>query len=132
MDIDFLLKGGGTMPKTRIRTSGKDKKKPFLRLRGVLFALFLVAICIYPFAKIRWAHSRVQAFSNVVSIGMPADPAGLEAKAKDLGLKTLASKGIKDEPTRLLVWQGWAFARWFCEVEFIQNKVSKKEVYFLD
>jgi hypothetical protein len=120
------------MPETRIRTPGEDRKRPFLRLRNVLFALFLIACCIYPFAKIRWAHSRVQAFSNVVSIGMPADPAGLEAKAGDLGLKTLASKGFKDEPTRLLAWQGWAFARWFCEVESMQGKVIKKEVYFLD
>lgn len=120
------------MSESRNLPSGYSILKPSRRLRNICLAVFLIACCIYPIAKIQWAHNRVDAFSNAVSIGMPAEVGKLEALAKDLGLQTRVRKASEDETLRLLTWEGWAFARWFCEVEFSQGRVANKKVFFLD
>lgn len=120
------------MSESQNHASDNGFRKPSRRLRYLFLVVFLMACCIYPFAKIQWAHNRVDAFSNAVNIGMPADVEKLEAIAKDFGLQTRLSKAPEEEAPRLLAWEGWAFGRWFCEVEFHQGRVMTKKVYFLD
>lgn len=120
------------MSELRNHSALNRTRKPSRRVRNICLAVFLIACCIYPFAKIQWAHNRVDAFFKGVNIGMPADVGKLEAMAKDLGLQIRLSKAPQDGTPRLLAWEGWAFARWFCEVEFSQGKVVNKKVFFLD
>jgi len=92
--------------------------------------LILIAFAVYPILKIRWAHRQVESFCAQVAIGMPVQ--GLEGKAKGLGLKVKVFKPAGSRPARMVVWGGWAFARWFCEVEHVNGKVVSKEISFLD
>jgi hypothetical protein len=39
---------------------------------------------------------------------------GLEARAEELGLKVKLFKAVGSRPSKIIVWEGWAFARWFC------------------
>ena len=123
---------GGYMSESQNYPSGGSTRKPSRRLRNIFLAVFLIACCIYPFAKIQWAHNRVDAFFNAVNIGMPVDVGKLETIAKDFGLQKRLSKATEDQTPRLLAWEGWAFGRWFCEVEFSQGRVANKKVFFLD
>ena len=123
---------GESMSESRDRASRDDTRKPSRRLRTLLLVFILIACCIYPFAKIRWAHNRVDTFSNGITVGMPVEVGMLEARAKELDLKTSFGKENREVPSRFLAWEGWAFARWFCEVEFSQGRVLTKKVFFLD
>ncbi len=57
---------------------------------------------------------------------------GLEQRAKDYGLKVKTLKGSDTQPATIIVWEGWVFARWFCEIEHLNGKVIHKEAFFLD
>jgi len=39
---------------------------------------------------------------------------GLEARAEELGPKVKLFKAVGSRPSKIIVWEGWAFARWFC------------------
>ncbi|MCK4820083.1 hypothetical protein KA005_30235 [bacterium] len=106
----------------------QPKRLRWIKTFGVLFILF--ACTFYPILKIRCAHNQVKSFCAQAAIGMPVQ--GLEAKAEELGLKILLFKADGSRPARITVWKGWAFARWFCEIEHANGKVVRKETYFLD
>jgi len=57
---------------------------------------------------------------------------GLEQRAKDFGLKVIMSKENDTQRAKIIVWDGWVFARWFCEIEHVNGKVVNKETFFLD
>ena len=96
----------------------------------IIIFLILIIGALYPVVKIRWAKNRVENFNSRISIGMTVQ--GLEQRAKDYGLKVKTFKGNDSQPAKIIVWEGWAFARWFCEIEHLNGKVIHKEVFFLD
>lgn len=96
----------------------------------IIIFLILIIGALYFVVKIRWAKNRVENFSSRISIGMTVQ--GLEQRAKDYGLKVKTFKGNDSQPAKIIVWEGWAFARWFCEIEHLNGKVIHKEVFFLD
>lgn len=77
-----------------------------------------------------WAHNQVESFCMEVAIGMPIH--GLEENAKERSLKALKFKAKGSRPAKMKVWKGWAFARWFCEIEYTNGKVVSKKTIFLD
>lgn len=96
------------------------------------FVIFLIIlICVaYPILKMIWTKNKVENFCSHISIGMAVQ--GLEGKAKDYGLKVIVHNGIDSHPAEIIVWEGWAYARWFCEIEISNGKVVHKGVFFLD
>ncbi|MFC1840837.1 hypothetical protein ACFL1N_14760 [Thermodesulfobacteriota bacterium] len=96
------------------------------------FVIFLILlICIaYPLLKMRWAKNKVESFCSRISIGMTVQ--GLEQRAKDYGLKVRISNGSDSQNPKILVWEGWVFARWFCVIEHSNGKVVNKEAFSLD
>jgi hypothetical protein len=96
----------------------------------IIIFLILIIGALYSVVKIRWAKNRVENFSSRISIGMTVQ--GLEQRAKDYGLKVKTFKGNDSQPAKIIVWEGWAFARWFCEIEHLNGKVIHKKVFFLD
>jgi hypothetical protein len=96
----------------------------------IIIFLILIIGALYSVVKIRWAKNRVENFSFRISIGMTVQ--GLEQRAKDYGLKVKTFKGNDSQPAKIIVWEGWAFARWFCEIEHLNGKVIHKKVFFLD
>lgn len=114
-------------------------KKPMNILNRALcfFAKALIALVIFSLIagvygafKVRWAKKQVDAFNQLVVIGMPV--AGLETKAKELKLKYRQVTVGTAKNGRLIVWEGFAFARWFCDVEYRDGKAANKKVTFLD
>ena len=95
----------------------------------IIFLIILIFV-IYPILKMRWARNKVAKFCSHVSIGMTVQ--GLAERAKDYALKVKIIEGSDSHPAKIIVWEGWAFARWFCEIEYSKEKVIKKEVIFLD
>ena len=99
-------------------------------LKRILILAFFLACVLYPVIKIQWAKRQVQTYCSQVTIGMHID--GLEEKARELRLEVRSSEARGSDPARIMVWQGWAFARWFCKVEHINGKVVHKSSFFLD
>jgi hypothetical protein len=96
----------------------------------IIIFLILIIGALYSVVKIRCTKNRVENFSSRISIGMTVQ--GLEQRAKDYGLKVKTFKGNDSQPAKIIVWEGWAFARWFCGIEHLNGKVIHKEVFFLD
>jgi hypothetical protein len=96
----------------------------------VTFVILICILVVYAELKIRWAKKQIEAFSQQVTIGMPV--AGLEMKAKGMQLNYGRFADSNDMNGRLYVWEGFAFGRWFCDVEYRDDKVTIKRVTFLD
>jgi hypothetical protein len=96
-------------------------------------ALLLCGV-VYPPAKLYWAERQVTSFCNDVVAGTSVDE--LERKAKDawLEIKKLPASTLegKPVPAKLLVWEGFAFGRWFCEIDHTDGKADAKRVSELD
>lgn len=112
----------------------KDEEKPQRKslrwIKTFVLLLILLTCVIYPMLKIRWAHNQIESFCMEVTIGTPVH--GLEEKAKERGLKVLKFKANGSRPAKIIVLEGWAFARWNCVIEHINGGVVGKETYFLD
>lgn len=114
-----------------------DKEKPLLRrvLKVCLKAFialiaFVVVFGIYADFKVKEAEKQVQAFSQLVVVGMPV--AGLDEKASEMGLKFRRPAGSSDQSGSIQVWEGFGFGRWFCNVEYQHGKATEKRVTSLD
>jgi hypothetical protein len=97
--------------------------------------LFIIAIVFgYPFLKIQWAKTQVHKFCSEINPGDPVN--NLKAKAENFSLKfrTMVpyKKGEKTYPSKIIVWEGWAFSRYFCDIEHDQKLVIKSSVTHLD
>jgi hypothetical protein len=114
-------------------TAGTTVRRTLAKLlarAGMVFAIFIAVLGGYAGLKIRWADKQVDAFSRQVVIGMPA--AGLEAGAKNLHLHYRRLSGSTDKNGRFMVWQGFAFKRRFCIVEYRDGTVVTKNAASLD
>jgi hypothetical protein len=100
----------------------------------VLFLVFALSSA-YAVFKVRWAQRQVETFCSQVTIGDPLQ--GYEAKAKDFWLEIRQTQEYTNPegrhyPARLLVWEGFVFARWFCEIGHANGKVISKKIVELD
>jgi hypothetical protein len=73
---------------------------------------------------------RINHFSQQISVGAPIDI--VESLSRKLNLNFIRSAENNSERMTLIVWDGWAFARWACSVSFEKNKVVGKKVWFSD
>jgi hypothetical protein len=84
----------------------------------------------YPAAKLAWANHAVDAFCASVEVGAPV--AGLEARALAASLRTMSLPERPPERAKLVAWEGFAFARRFCDVEHERGLVTTKRSSSLD
>jgi hypothetical protein len=108
----------------------KPQRKSLKWIKIFVPLLILLFCVVYPMLKMRWVHNQVESFCMEVAIGMPI--LGLEEKAKERSLKILKFEANGSRPARMTVWEGWAFARWFCEIEHANGKVVSKKTALLD
>ncbi len=108
----------------------KPQRKRLKWIKTFLPLLILLFCIIYPMFKIMWAHNQVESFCMEIAIGMPIH--GLEEKAKERSLRVRKIKANGSRQARMTVWEGWAFARWFCDIEHTNGKVVSKKTIFLD
>ena len=94
----------------------------------------LIGIVLYPPLKIYWAERQVTAFCNDVVVGASVDE--LERAARDhwLEVRKVPPLTVEGRPrsAMLLAWEGFAFARWFCEISHANGKVESKRIVDLD
>ena len=102
------------------------KKYMWLIVIGVL----ILAFALWGFITTHWAKAKVNEFCSQEEIGAPIE--GLEAKAEDMGLRVRHRMKMGDENAAIIAWEGWIFARWFCDVQHQDNQVVSKDVFFLD
>jgi len=145
--VGVLLEGGSVAPfffmflagvasSAAVRVFSVRRTTVDARMKGLTsiaaLALFVAALPMYAKAKVAWANVQTQRFCDSVRPGDQV--AGLEDRARKLGLRTLMGRASADGqlPPGLLTWEGWAFARYFCNVEHDNSRVTKRERYFLD
>lgn len=114
-----------------------DKKESLLRrmlkicLRAFLALIAIVVVFgIYADFKVKKAEKQVRAFSELVVVGMPV--VGPVGKANEMGLKFRRTAGSSDQSGSIQVWGGFAFGRWFCDVDYVDGKATEKRVTSLD
>jgi hypothetical protein len=103
-----------------------DKITRFIALTIIGLLIISVILLAYGAVKVRWAKTRVQAYSQSVAVGTPVTE--LRDKAEKMHLHYKKTEG-NDDNGRLLVWDGFAFARWFCEIEYQNGRAANKKVF---
>ena len=121
--------------------------------RRVLISLAIVAILLvggaavaigYPWLRIRAARDRVTSYCGDVQVGQSVDLSAMAKEAEARGFHTIGpipqtGPGAPAPASpraaarqKLMVIDGWVFARWVCEVTSDGGTVSAKRVSFLD
>jgi hypothetical protein len=92
------------------------------------------ACVVYPPVKIHAAHRHADALCAAYPVGAPFDYAEFERRANELHLAPYAPPANPRGPTppHAFAMAGWAFARWACNVEFTDGKITESRVGFLD
>lgn len=98
--------------------------------KAIIAIFVLILLLIYPSWKIHEAKKRITHLSQQITIGMPIKE--VYSLAKKLELKINISEDNSTKSQTLIIWDGWAFAKWTCFVDHESGKVLKKEVLFLD
>ena len=101
-----------------------------MKKKATTAIVVLIFFLAYPSWQMHKAKTRVNHFSQQISVGMPIETA--EALARKLDLKIIRSVGSDLKPATFVAWDGWAFARWNCFISHERGTVLKKEVLFLD
>ena len=101
-----------------------------MKKKAIITIVVLILLLAYPTWKIYKAKSRVNQFSQQISLGMPIETAELLARKFDL--KIIRSEKEDQKQSKFIAWDGWAFARWTCFITYERGKVLKKKVLFLD
>ena len=101
-----------------------------MKKKAITAIVALILLLAYPSWKIHKAKTRVNQFSQQISVGMSIATA--ESLARELDLKIIRSAESGSKPSKFVAWDGWAFARWNCFISYEKGKVLKKEVLFLD
>jgi hypothetical protein len=96
--------------------------------------LFLCAV-LFPSMLMALAKNRVGRFCQEIKIGQSIN--GLEKRALEIGLNVthrppLLKTGEDSVPGRLTAWDGWTYARWFCDLKYEDDRVVSKEMFCLD
>jgi len=98
--------------------------------KKAIIIVVLILLLLYPVWRVHNAKIRINHFSQQISVGTPIETA--ESLARKLNLNIIKSRKNDSKPMTLVVWDGWAFARWTCFVSYEKNKVVEKKVLFLD
>jgi len=101
-----------------------------MKKKVITAIVVLILLLAYPFWKIHNAKTRGSHFSQQISVGMSIETA--ESLARKDDLKIIRSEGSSAKPSKLIAWDGWAFARWTCFISYERGKVLTKEILFLD
>ena len=83
----------------------------------------------------KWSEWQVKRFCAQVHQGDALDTVVTRSKEYWLGtLGPFAKREVdgKTVPATLIVWEGWVFDRWFCDVEHEDGKVTGTRVSHLD
>ena len=115
---------------TKPGTTGMHTTVTFFKQAAIAFVVGTFILVGYAGVKVRWAKKQVDEFSRQVVIGMPV--AGLEKRAIAMHLKYRPLTGGSDNAGKFMVWQGFAYKRWFCTVEYRDGKVVAKKSTTLD
>lgn len=117
----------------RVSPNAPPKPFPWALVLGVVV---LGGTCVgYPIGKIRWARRAVDGYCAAVAPGNPV--AGLAQRATDARLQVIEVAPRKDDdgkvvPGRLLLWEGWVFARRFCNIDHDGTSVTRVSSASLD
>lgn len=84
----------------------------------------------YPAAKVRWAARAVDGFCATVEVGAPI--AGVAERAEAASLRVMTRPARANERGAIVAWEGFAFARRFCDVEHDGAVVTGKRGSSLD
>jgi len=113
------------------------RKKRSWVVVALIFALPFAscgAFGVYGIGKVRWARATVGAYCDAVVVGAPI--AGLDARARDMSLQVMSiapnTPGAPHKEGKILVWEGFAFARHFCEIDHDGSVVTGKHTSALD
>jgi len=101
-----------------------------MKRKTIIVIVVLILLLVYPFWRVNKAKIRINHFSQQISMGTPIETA--ESLALKLNLNIIKSRKNDSKLMTLVVWDGWAFARWTCFVSYEKNKVVEKKVLFLD
>lgn len=96
--------------------------------------VFIIAVVIlllgYPFWSVYDAKTRVNQLYQQIPISASAED--VETISRKLDLKIIRSAEKDSRTMKMMVWDGWAFARWSCVVTCENNKVVGKKIVFID
>ena len=105
---------------------GADAPKPTRsrawRRIAIIFGVMLVCAILLPSLLMALAENRVNRFEK------HAQEAGLEVTHRP----PIPQTEGQTTPGRLTAWDGWMYARWFCDIKYEDEKVVSKEMFFLD
>ena len=101
-----------------------------MKRKAIIIIVIVILLLVYPVWRVHHAKMRINHFSQQISMGTPIDT--VESLSRKLNLNFIRSSENDSERMTLVVWDGWAFARWTCFVSFEKNKVAGKKVLFLD
>lgn len=117
---------------------GKDpqppRKSPW-RWVAIVFGVLLLCAILFPSLLMALAQNRVGRFCQEIEIGQSIE--GLKERASKMGLNVTHRPPLpKSEGDsiqgRLTVWDGWMYARWFCDLRYENDQVVSKDTFFLD
>ncbi|RPH50746.1 MAG: hypothetical protein EHM85_09235 [Desulfobacteraceae bacterium] len=101
-----------------------------MKKKAIILIAVLILLLIYPVWRINNAKIRINQFYQQLFVDTSIENS--ESLAQKLNLIIIKSEEKDSKPMTLVVWDGWAFARWTCFVSYEKNKVVGKKVLFLD
>ena len=105
-------------------------KNANMKRKIIIAIVILLLLLFYPFWYVHDAKTRINYFSQLISVGTPVET--VELLSQEFDLNVIKSAGKDSMSMTFVVWDGWAFARWTCRVSFENNKVVSKKVSFID
>lgn len=113
----------------------KPSRSKAWRRVAIAFGVLLLCAILLPSLILALAENRVDGFCQQIEIGQGIE--GLEQQAHRAGLNVshrppLPQTEGQFTPGRLTAWDGWMYARWFCDIKYEDDKVVSKEMFFLD
>ncbi|HET9931878.1 MAG TPA: hypothetical protein VFQ35_14350 [Polyangiaceae bacterium] len=122
--------GGRLLADSRDRSASPDVAARLRRLALLIWGLTLFPL--YPAAKLSWVRVQVRRFCDDVHPGDAVT--GLEARARSLGLEVVNRPAPLDGSRKpaLSAFQGFTFARTFCDVEYEAGRVTDARRTFVD
>ena len=122
--------GGRMLADSRDRSLTANVAARLRRLTWLIWGLTLFPL--YPAAKLGWVRVQIRRFCDEVHPGDAVT--GLEHRARSLGLEVVDLPAPPDGSRRaaLSAWQGFTFARTFCNVEYEAGHVTEAQRTFVD
>jgi hypothetical protein len=101
-----------------------------MKKKAITAIIVLILLLAYPSWNIHKAKSRVNRFSQQISVGAPIKT-GISL-ARELDLKIIRAEKDSSKPSKFIAWDGRAFTRWACFISYEKGKIQNIEVLSLD